>query len=147
MSVAALPPQHVATPTPSNDVFRGRVAIITGASRGIGRQIALDFASKGAKGMRLRHLNFTFHRLPLTSDFPNYSGSDRKERDGDSQSSWHDLLRCERDPRTWWRGFGILLTLSARFISFSYADSTRLFDSPSLVMLEKQKTLKRWYKR
>lgn len=49
MSLATLPPSHTATPNPPNDVFRGRVAIITGASRGIGRQIALDFASKGAK--------------------------------------------------------------------------------------------------
>lgn len=48
-SVATLPPSYTPRPDPPADVFRGRVAIITGASRGIGRQVALDFAKHGAK--------------------------------------------------------------------------------------------------
>ncbi|KAK4495250.1 hypothetical protein PRZ48_013579 [Zasmidium cellare] len=41
----------------ASNSFQGKIAIVTGASRGIGREIAIQFAKKGAQGVAITYLS------------------------------------------------------------------------------------------
>jgi Dehydrogenases with different specificities (related to short-chain alcohol dehydrogenases) len=77
--------------------FEGQIAVVTGAGRGIGRAIALRFASEGARVACVSRTEENAKKLLTKSTV---SGVNRQKR---TQSMWETMQLCKKSALGFWR--------------------------------------------